>query len=349
MNDSRFCMQWQSLLAATHPDDFPSDIRAAFEAHLTSCSECSAVLDEQKQTDLLLRRALLPERPLPTWQDILHRKERGAVPSSVLIGGKGENESFHLLPKTQQQGSLADLSKVLILAASQYEFDAACNHLSHLGPEVRRLGMAYRQGVFHHREASYDVEVVHMASHGSLQASIYERLIKASTVLIILDCCHSTAMESEDITAGDVVVTFKNIFATQSLRQQTDKLVSDHLLFQCAHKVAQETRWLRHPGDPPPVPAPRVVITSSTATKRLLLSTEVWSTASSQMADGIETISSLSVPPIHFSIGVLTIRGMVDPPEWEESEQDIRRNAEIAARHASAFAFELLARFGEGR
>lgn len=209
--------------------------------------------------------------------------------------------------------------------------------------------MAYRQGVFHHREANYDVEVVHMASHGPLQASIYEHLIKATTVLIILDCCHSAAIESEDITAGDVVVTFKNIFATQSLRQQKDKLVSDHLLVQCAHKVARETRWLRHLGEPPPVPAPRVVITSSTATKRMHLSTETWPTASFQMADGIETISSLSVPPIHSSIGALTISGVVDPPEWEESEQDIRRNAEVAARHASAFAFELLARLGECR
>jgi len=38
---------------------------------------------------------------------------------------------------------------------------------------------------------------------------------------------------------------------------------------------------------------------------------------------------------------------MLDPPEEEESEQHLQRKAEIATRHASTFAFKLLAALDE--
>ncbi|GAC1632358.1 MAG: hypothetical protein NVS4B7_19970 [Ktedonobacteraceae bacterium] len=58
------CARWAKKLAAMHPADLSPVERAKLSKHVASCAACAIVFNDYHKMDILMRRALIIERPL---------------------------------------------------------------------------------------------------------------------------------------------------------------------------------------------------------------------------------------------------------------------------------------------
>ncbi len=58
------CRELVELVADYLDNVLPAERRAQFDAHLEGCEDCSAYVDQLRQTSVLVGR--LPDEPLPT-------------------------------------------------------------------------------------------------------------------------------------------------------------------------------------------------------------------------------------------------------------------------------------------
>ena len=78
MNDPIFssCPAWAEKLAIFQSKEFSSSERNALDAHIASCSNCKAVLDNYLALDERLHEALSVRRPLQVTAELLELENR---------------------------------------------------------------------------------------------------------------------------------------------------------------------------------------------------------------------------------------------------------------------------------
>jgi nucleoside phosphorylase len=242
--------------------------------------------------------------------------------------------------------------RVVILNAIRVEVEAVCAHLQGMHEETHR-GTIYRRGTFSDGTYSWDVVVVQTGRGGSAAATETERAITFYHPDLVLFV--GVAGGRKGVKHGDVVAATK-VYAYESGKDdaifQTRPEVGrpSYRLEQRAEAEAAKKDWLKRLGDNLPDPHPSVhvgpiaaggsVITSlDSATEKLLQ-------ASYNDTLAVEMEGHGFLEAVHRAdrqVDALIIRGISDLMS-DKAEADALHWQEIASRHASAFAFEILAK-----
>jgi nucleoside phosphorylase len=241
---------------------------------------------------------------------------------------------------------------VVVLTAIRTEAESVCAHLVDLHEE-RYKGSIYRRGIFSTENCNWDVVVVQTGLGGLGAAAETERAVTHYDSHIVLFV--GVAGGRKDVRRGDVVVATK-IYAYDSGKAdrtfQTRPEVGrpSYPLEQLAEAEARKSDWLRWLGENRPDSIPRVllgpiaaggsVITSNDSTVEKLLQASYNDALAVEM-EGHGFLEAVRRSDQH--VDALVIRGISDLIQ-DKSEADALNFQEIASRHASAFAFELLAR-----
>jgi nucleoside phosphorylase len=242
--------------------------------------------------------------------------------------------------------------RVVILNAIRVELEAVCAHLLGVHEETHR-GTVYRRGTFADGDGTYswDVVVVQTGRGGYGAATETERAMTIYQPDLVLFV--GVAGGRKDVKHGDVVVATK-VYAYESGRAditfQTRPEVGrpSYRLEQRAEAEAAKKDWLKRLGDKLPDPPPNVhmgpiaaggsVITSLDSTTEKLLQASYNDTLAVEM----ESHGFLeAVHRTNRQVEALIIRGISD---LVKDKAEAQRWQEIASRHASAFAFEILAK-----
>ncbi len=242
--------------------------------------------------------------------------------------------------------------RVVILNALRVELEAVCAHLEEVTEEIHR-GTIYRRGTFAKGSYSWDVVVVQTGRGGYGAAAETERAISFYHPELMLFV--GVAGGRKDVRHGDVVIATK-VYAYESGKAgdtfQTRPEVGrpSYRLEQRAEVEAAKKDWHKRLADKLPNPEPRVhlgpiaaggsVITSFDSNTEKLLQANYDDTLAVEM----ESYGFLeAVHRTDQKVEALIIRGISDLIN-DKAEAEAQHWQEVAALHASAFAFEILAK-----
>jgi nucleoside phosphorylase len=240
---------------------------------------------------------------------------------------------------------------VVILTALPVEYMAVTAHLGELREEAHPAGTIYERGSFLSDGGAWEVLVAEIGA-GNVDAAVQvERAVnhvKPDIVLFV-----GVAGGLKDVALGDVVASTK-IYGYERGRQGETFLprpevgLTSHRLEQRARAEARQDEWRRRIQEPQPAPAPRVFVGPIAAGEKVMAS------ARSELAQFLHISygDALAVEMEGFGflraahaggVDALVVRGISDLLE-KKAESDAAGWQERAARHASAFAFEVLAK-----
>ncbi|MFF4572880.1 hypothetical protein [Streptomyces sp. NPDC001410] len=248
----------------------------------------------------------------------------------------------------------AEKVDAFVLTAIEPEYLAV---VGHLGPGRERRtadGAVYEIGRFPAERGELTVGVQLAGPGNELAAALAERAVarlRPSVLLLV-----GVAGGRKDARLGDVVVA-DTVYGYESGRDERDAFrprikswPSAFALVQRARLVAADRRWQGRI-EPPPAVAPaahvgalaagaKVVAHAESASGRLL--DEV---AGDTLAVEMEGLGLLTAARINPRVQALVIRGVSDLLGDKDAAHDAHWQP-VAARHAAAFAFELLATLG---
>lgn len=243
------------------------------------------------------------------------------------------------------------LPRAVILTALRIEFEAVCAHLTESQEEVHPRGTVYVRGIFAGSEQSWEVLVVETGA-GNIEAGIEaERAISHFEPIAIFFV--GVAGGLKDVEIGDVVAATK-VYAYESgsakdeFHPRPDVGESSYLLEQRARAEARKKDWHERLGSNPSGREPRVFVGPIAAGEKVVKSTRSaifefikfnYGDALAVEMEGRGLLNAARANAVH----ALVIRGISDLLD-EKEKADAGGSQEAAARHASAFAFEILAK-----
>ena len=238
----------------------------------------------------------------------------------------------------------------VILTALSVECSAVCAHLSDIQEEIHQRGTIYRSGKFDSSKDVWDVAVVEMGAGNPLAAMEAERAIAHFNPDVILFV--GVAGGIKDVALGDVVAStkvygYESGKAEQTFKPRPEIGLSAYSLQQRARVEAGKDDWLKRL--PVTEPTPRVFVAPIAAGEKVIASTksEVFQFLRSNYGDAVavemEGFGFLKAARANQQVSAMVIRGISDLID-NKAKVDKTGYQEIAARHASAFAFELLAK-----
>jgi nucleoside phosphorylase len=239
----------------------------------------------------------------------------------------------------------------LIITSHLVEYRAVCDHLIDLREEVHPQGTIYQRGQFLSDGWVWDVGIVEVGPGNVGAALEVERAIayfKPDLILFV-----GVAGGVKDVALGDVVASTKVYGYELGKDEATFKPVpemglSGYSLEQRAKAEARKGRWLeRLPIQPQSMP--RIFIAPIAAGEKVLASTksDVYKFLKSNYGDAIvvemEGLGFLKAVRAN-RIDTIVVRGIAEliHKKGTSDDQDYQK---IAARNASAFAFEILAKY----
>ena len=246
------------------------------------------------------------------------------------------------------------MPRAVILTAISVEYQAVRSHLIELQEKIEPSGTVYEVGRFITENQAWEVAILETGIGNTVSALETQQIIGIYKPDILLQVGIAGAIK--DLSVGDVVVATK-IYnyeqgkVSESFQPRAQMVNSTPSLVRRAKSEARKSNWLRRVtavSTPPPrvISAPIVsgekVIASATSETFMLLR----SNYSDAVAVDMEGFGFLSAASYHPNIAVLVIRGITDVIGSYKTDQVEPRDSlrERAAYHASAFAFELLAR-----
>ncbi|NET58130.1 MAG: hypothetical protein F6K47_18835 [Symploca sp. SIO2E6] len=251
--------------------------------------------------------------------------------------------------KTSQGNSKAC---AVILTAIRAEYMAVRAHLTEIQEEVHPRETIYERGKFSTNDRVWDVIIVEIGAGIPGAAAQAERAIQYFNPSVILFV--GVAGGLKDVQLGDVVAStkiygYESGKAEKKFKPRPEIGLSSFGLEQRARFEARRNDWLQRL-PPTPDPSPSVFVAPIAAGEKVVASTksEVFKFLCSNYGDAVavemEGIGFLETVRANQQVSALVIRGISDLIDGK-SEVDARGYQEIAARHASAFAFQLLAKF----
>jgi len=254
--------------------------------------------------------------------------------------------------KSRQEGR--KLPCAVILTAIRVEYKAVRAHLTDPQEEENPEGKVYQRGIFSAYGRSWEVGIVRIGPGGVNAAVETKRALdyfKPSVLLFV-----GVAGGIKDVNLGDVVVATK-VYGYESGKVEETFLARPNVsrvsfrLEQRAMAEADKDDWLQRIKGPIPTPEPKVEVGAIAAGEKVLASTnsDVFRLLRSHYNDALavemEGHGFLEAVRANKEIDALIIRGISDLIDGK-SDADATGSQETAARHASAFAFEVLAKLG---
>ncbi|MBV6627292.1 MAG: hypothetical protein KI793_30860 [Rivularia sp. (in: Bacteria)] len=257
------------------------------------------------------------------------------------------NRKMNLRPQGQ------NLPRAIILTAIPVEFEAVRAHLADPQEEEHPQGMIYERGKFNASGKVWDVLIGDIGAGNLTAAMEAERAIAHFNPLVILFV--GVAGGIKDVALGDVVVATK-VYGYESgkaeieFKPRPDVGQSAYKLIQRAKAEARKPDWLQRLTLPVPTPKPRVFVAPIAAGEKVVADTSssTYQFLKSNYGDAIavemEGRGLLQAAHANPQVSALIVRGISDLIDGK-SEADAAGSQEIAARNASAFAFQVLANF----
>lgn len=238
----------------------------------------------------------------------------------------------------------------VILTALSDEYLAVRSHLSDLQEEIHPQGTIYERGKFSEPNAVWDVGIVEIGAGNPGAAMEAERAIahfKPDVILFV-----GVAGGIKDVSLGDVVAStevygYESGKADQTFKPRPKIGLSAYSLEQRARAEARSGDWLKRLSVSEPIP--RVLVAPIAAGEKVIASTEseVFQFLRSNYGDAVavemEGLGFLEAARANQQVSAMVIRGISDLID-NKTEVDQTGYQKIAARHASAFAFEMLAK-----
>ena len=245
------------------------------------------------------------------------------------------------------------MSCAVILTALPIEYQAVRVHLTDLREETHSQGTIYERGKFASNGHSWEIGIAEVGAGNTKAALEVERAIAHFNPEVILFV--GVAGGIKDVVLGDVVASTKIYGYESGKAEETFKPrpvigLSAYNLEHRARADARGSKWLQRLVSVPS-PPPKVYLAPIAAGEKVVASrkSEVLRFLKANYGDAIavemEGFGFLDAAHANQQVSALVIRGISDLI-YNKTKADKTGYQEIAAHHASAFAFEILANFG---
>jgi nucleoside phosphorylase len=246
----------------------------------------------------------------------------------------------------------------VILTALSVEYLAVSAHLTDLQEETHPKGNRYERGKFTTEAQRWEVGIAQIGQGNHGVAFEVERAIDHFQPDVIFFV--GVAGGIKDVALGDVVVPnqvygYESGAAGEATFQPRPRVSRpDYALEQLAKAEANKPDWLQRLSAPTPNPIPNVIADKPIASGEAVIKStksEIFQLLQSNYGDAVavemEGFGFLEAARANHGVSALVIRGISDLID-NKTEADAQGYQEIASRHASAFAFELLAKLKIG-
>lgn len=244
------------------------------------------------------------------------------------------------------------MQKVVIMTAIPVERKAVLAHLTDLYEDVHPSGTIYHKGVFVTEKDHWEVAVVRMGIGNIPTAQTAQQAIDYLSPKILL--LVGVAGGLKDVSPGDVVAANKIYLyasgkAGVNFYPRPEVRLSAHSLVQRAQVVAENGEWQQRIQGLPRTVLPKAYVGALAAGEQVLSSidSEIWKLLKKNYSDALavemEGFGALVATHVNWGVEAIVIRGISDTIV-NKSDLDKEGFQYVAACHASAFAFEMLAR-----
>lgn len=273
-----------------------------------------------------------------------------------------EDEPTYIIWPRKRNSHVPDVNNragtAVILAAEGIGYQVVRTHLNNLREDVYQ-GSVYERGTFSTETQTWEVGLVEMSEGGTTASFETERALSYFKPDVLLYIGLATSMQ--DVQLGDVVSPTK-VYAYESGRSaatfETRPVVwtVSYEMAQRARAEARQTDWLERVKETSGAGLPNVVFKPIAAGEKVLASTRssLYPFLLSHYNDAVAVEMGghgvLVAAHAHPSIKALVVCGISESVQNDrqndhqnEREASTTKWHRIAAHHASAFAFEVLA------
>lgn len=246
----------------------------------------------------------------------------------------------------------AHMPGVVIITALPVEYAAVRSYLTALTEVVHPEGTIYECGIYSRGLLSWNVALVEISSGSITTAAETERALayfKPDVALFVGIAGGLQGVNIGDVVAATKVCGYEFIHSSGIFVPTPDIGYSTHRMKQRAQAEARKSDWLQSLELSPKDTVPRIYIAPIVAGEKIITShyADAIQFLSTQYSDALavelEGHGFLKTTQVHQSVEALIVRGIssiLDAPKYIDK---IEYN-ELAAKHASAFAFEILAK-----
>lgn len=244
--------------------------------------------------------------------------------------------------------------RAVIMTAIPVEYQAVRSFLTDIREETHLSGTVYERGRFRFDDMHWEVGLVEIGAGNTSAAFEAERAIHHFSPRVVLFI--GVAGGLKDVVLGDVVAAtkvygYESGKAKSSFETRPDVGNSTYSLEQRARAEAKKEDWLRRLGEPEYTQRPRVLVGPIAAGEKVVSSTRsaIYKFLRLRYGDALavemEGYGFLQATQANQQVDALVVRGISDLID-DKSKTDSAGHQEIAAKHAAAFAFEVLFKVG---